>query len=153
MDLSNPDGSLSLEALRWHGLSPAQTSPGPPRTTTRRYPRTTIRMRYGRRMLRHGLALGWRTKWDGEPFPVVTTSKQARGDTMEDIRPIDGNGHVPDEDPRHSNEYLTSQLRELSEQFDAIHAAAVALLGRARQDTGRCTGETLTVERRPADAA
>ena len=35
-----------------------------------RYPRVTIRMRYGRKMLHHGLALGWRAEWDGEPFPV-----------------------------------------------------------------------------------
>ena len=35
-----------------------------------RYPPATIRLRYGRKMLRHGMALGWRAEWDGEPFPV-----------------------------------------------------------------------------------
>lgn len=43
----------------------AGKQPGPDRL-----PRATIRLRYGRKMLRHGLALGWRTEWDGEPFPV-----------------------------------------------------------------------------------
>lgn len=46
--------------------------PSLPRTPAR-YPRATIRLRYGRKMLRHGLAQGWRVEWDGDPFPVVTT--------------------------------------------------------------------------------
>lgn len=40
-----------------------------------RYPRATIRLRYGRKMLRHGLALGWRTEWDGDPFPVTVVRR------------------------------------------------------------------------------
>ena len=44
-----------------------------------RYPRATIRLRTGRKMLRHGLALGWRTQWDGPEFPVtVTTIKTSK---------------------------------------------------------------------------
>ena len=43
-----------------------------------RYPRATIRLRYGRKMLRHGLALGWRAEWDGEPFPVTVTTIAGR---------------------------------------------------------------------------
>lgn len=40
-----------------------------------RYPRATIRLRYGRKMLRHGMALGWRTQWTGDPFPVTVTHR------------------------------------------------------------------------------
>lgn len=42
-----------------------------------RYPRATIRLRYGRKMLRHGLALGWRTEYP-EKFPVIVTSTPAQ---------------------------------------------------------------------------
>lgn len=36
-----------------------------------RYPRATIRLRYGRKCLRHGLALGWRVEYP-QQFPVTT---------------------------------------------------------------------------------
>ena len=38
-----------------------------------RYPPATIRLRYGRKTLRHGLALGWRTEYPAQ-FPVTVTS-------------------------------------------------------------------------------
>ena len=37
-----------------------------------RYPPATIRLRYGRKTLRHGMTLGWRTTYP-EAFPVTVT--------------------------------------------------------------------------------
>ena len=51
----------------------AAAKPRPPD----RIPRETIRLRYGRKMLRHGLAQGWRAEWDGDPFPVTVTRRAA----------------------------------------------------------------------------
>lgn len=51
--------------------------PGPAR-----YQNATIRLRYGRKMLRHGLALGWRTEWDGEPFPVEVRKIETSNATL-----------------------------------------------------------------------
>lgn len=39
--------------------------------------------------------IGWRTRWP-HPFPVTTT-RTKDGDTMDTLRIIDYNGHVPDE--------------------------------------------------------
>ena len=40
---------------------------------------------------------GWRTEYP-EEFPVTISQIKAEENTMEDLRPIDGNGHVPGDD-------------------------------------------------------
>lgn len=46
--------------------------PGPVARPAKTIPNVTIRLRMGKRCLRHGLRLGWRTEWP-EPFPVTVT--------------------------------------------------------------------------------
>jgi hypothetical protein len=46
-----------------------------------RIPRATIRLRHGRKALRHGMTLGWRIAWDGSEFPVTVTKLEPKEKT------------------------------------------------------------------------